>query len=103
MSAAKPPRMRGVAAWPARALWAVRQPALPMVVRPCLDCSGTRHHPSGKFRVNANGKLLDVRLPLHCAVCDRTSKVAVHERVHVQSLESARRVAYETNDPAAVR
>ncbi|MGW7404035.1 DUF1062 domain-containing protein [Streptomyces sp. NPDC054833] len=86
-----------------KALWAVRQSALPMVVRPCLNCSGTRHHPSGKIRVNANGKLLDVWLLLHCAVCARTSKVPVHERVHVSSLEPARRVAYETNDPAAVR
>jgi len=29
--------------------------------------------------------------------------VPVHERVHVQSLEHARRLAYEANDPAVVR
>jgi len=86
-----------------KALWAVRQSALPTVVRPCPDCSGTRHRPSGKIRVNANGKLLDVWLLLSCAACDRTSKVPVHERIHVSSLEPARRVAYETNDPAVVR
>lgn len=86
-----------------KARWAVRQTALPTVVRPCPDCSGTRHHPSGKFRVNANGKLLDVWLLLSCATCDRTSKVPVHERVHVRSLEPARLVAYETNDLAVVR
>ncbi len=86
-----------------KALWAVRQCALPTVVRPCPECSGTRHHPSGKFRVNANGKLLDVWLLLHCAGCGQTSKVPVHERVHVGSLDPARRVAYEANDPAVVR
>ena len=86
-----------------KARWAVRQSALPTVVRPCPDCSGTRHRPSGRIRVNANGKLLDVWLLLSCAGCDRTSKVPVHERVHVSSLEPARRVAYETNDPAVVR
>lgn len=86
-----------------KALWAVRQSALPTVVRRCPDCSGTRHHPSGKFRVNANGKLLDVWLLLHCGACGRTSKVPVHERVHVESLEPGRRAAYEANDPAAVR
>ncbi|MFI6656491.1 DUF1062 domain-containing protein [Streptomyces sp. NPDC050523] len=85
-----------------KAQWAVRQSALPTVVKPCLDCTGTRHRPSGKFRVNASGKLLDVWLLLNCAVCDRTSKVPVHERIHVSSLEPARRVAYESNDPAAV-
>jgi hypothetical protein len=86
-----------------KALWAVRRCALPIAVRPCPDCSGTRHHPSGKFRVNANGKLLDVWLLLLCAACGRTSKVPVHERVPVQSLEPARLVAYENNDAAVVR
>jgi hypothetical protein len=86
-----------------KALWAVREAGLPAVVKPCIDCTGTRHHPSGRFRVNANGKLLDVWLLLCCAACGRTSKVPVHERVHVQSLEPARRLAYETNDPAMVR
>ncbi|RGD56522.1 DUF1062 domain-containing protein [Kitasatospora xanthocidica] len=86
-----------------KALWAVRQSALPTVVRPCPDCPGTRHRASGKIRVNANGKLLDVWLLLSCATCDRTSKLPVHERAHVSTLEPARLVAYETNDPAAVR
>jgi hypothetical protein len=86
-----------------KARWAVRACGLPAVVKPCLDCSGTRHHPSGKFRVNANGKLLDVWLLLSCEACGRTSKVPVHERVPVQSLERARLLAYETNDPAMVR
>src|SRR5215469_8468009 len=86
-----------------KALWAVRESCLPTVVKPCMDCSGTRHHPSGRFRVNANGKLLDVWLLLRCAACGRTSKVPVHQRVPVQSLERARRLAYETNNPAMVR
>ncbi len=86
-----------------KALWAVHESALPTVVRPCPDCSGSRHRPSGKIRVNASGKLLDVWLLLSCAGCDRTSKVPVHERVHVSSLEPARLVAYENNDPAVVR
>jgi hypothetical protein len=86
-----------------KALWAVRESGLPTVVKSCMDCSGTRHYPSGKFRVNANGKLLDVWLLLCCAACGRTSKVPVHERVRVQSLEHARRLAYETNEPAMVR
>jgi hypothetical protein len=86
-----------------KALWVVRESGLPAVVKPCPDCSGTRHHPSGKFRVNANGKLLDVWLLLCCAACGRTSKVPVCERVRVQSLEPARRLAFQANDPAMVR
>ncbi|MFF3835923.1 DUF1062 domain-containing protein [Streptomyces sp. NPDC002458] len=86
-----------------KALWAVRESALPTLIRPCPDCSGSRHRPSGKIRVNASGKLLDVWLLLSCAGCDRTSKVPVHDRAHVSSLEPARLVAYENNDPAIVR
>ncbi|MFC1408574.1 DUF1062 domain-containing protein [Streptacidiphilus sp. N1-12] len=86
-----------------KALWAVRQSGLPAVVRPCPDCSGTRHRPTGRIRVNANGKLLDVWLLLGCEGCDRTSKVPVHERVHVSSLDPVRREAYENDDPAVVR
>ncbi|MER8185896.1 DUF1062 domain-containing protein [Kitasatospora sp. NPDC094015] len=86
-----------------KARWAVRQSALPTVVRPCPDCPATRHRPTGRIRVNASGKLLDVWLLLSCAGCDRTSKVPVHERVHVSSLAPARLVAFETNSPAVVR
>jgi hypothetical protein len=86
-----------------KALWAVRESGLPTIVRPCVDCSGDRHRPSGKIRMNANGKLLDVWLLICCTACDRTSKVPVHERVHTQSMDPARRMAYEVNDPTVVR
>jgi len=86
-----------------KAIWAVRECALPTVIRPCVDCSGTHHGPSGKFRVNANGKLLDVWLLLCCAACGRTSKVTVHDRVHVRALDRTRLLAYLSNDPAMVR
>lgn len=86
-----------------KAHWTVRQSGLPAVVKPCPDCPGTRHRPSGKFRVNANGKLLDVWLLLCCEPCGRTSKVPVHERIQVHSLDRARLLAYEANDPAVIR
>ena len=86
-----------------KVLWTVRESGMPTIVRPCTDCSGTRHRPSGRFRMNANGKQLDVWLLLLCAACGRTSKVPVHERVHVQSLDHARLLAYEANDLATVR
>jgi hypothetical protein len=86
-----------------KAHWTVRQSRLPAVVKPCQDCAGRRHRPAGNFRVNANGKLLDVWLLLYCAACGRTSKVPVHERIQVHSLKRARLLAYEANDPDVVR
>ncbi|KOX25541.1 hypothetical protein ADK67_17000 [Saccharothrix sp. NRRL B-16348] len=86
-----------------KALWVVRELGLPAIVKTCVTCRSTRHHATGKFRVNASGKLLDVWLLIGCAKCGRTSKVPVHERVHVQSLAHERLLGFERNDPALVR
>ncbi|MDQ2588325.1 hypothetical protein CKY47_31050 [Saccharothrix yanglingensis] len=86
-----------------KALWVVRELGLPAIVKACASCRSTRHHPTGKFRVNANGKLLDVWLLIRCELCGRASKVPVHERVRVQSLDHERLPAFEGNDPAMVR
>jgi hypothetical protein len=86
-----------------KALWVVRELGLPAIVKTCVSCRSARHHPTGKFRVNANGKLLDVWLLICCERCGRTSKIPVHERVCVQALQSERRLMFEHNDPAMVR
>jgi hypothetical protein len=86
-----------------KSLWVIRELALPVIVEACVSRRSTRHHPTGKFRVNANGKLLDVWMLICCDLCDRTSKIPIHERIHVQALESARLLGYENNDPSASR
>jgi hypothetical protein len=86
-----------------KALWVIRELGLPAIVRACVSCSSTRHHPTGKFRVNANGKLLDVWMLICCELCGRTSKIPIHERIYVQALESGRLLMFENNDPALVR
>lgn len=86
-----------------KALWVVRELGLPAIVKACVSCRSTRHHPTGKFRVNANGKLLDVWMLICCELCGRTSKIPVHERIHVQALEYERLLMFENNDPAMVR
>jgi hypothetical protein len=53
--------------------------------------------------VNANGKLLDVWMLICCELCDRTSKIPVHERINVRALEHERLLMFENNDPAMVR
>ncbi len=81
----------------------IRELGLPAIVRACASCRSARHHPTGKFRVNANGKLLDVWMLICCELCGRTSKIPIHERVHVQALASERLLMFEANDPAMVR
>ncbi|MFD0905765.1 DUF1062 domain-containing protein [Actinomadura sediminis] len=68
-----------------------------------MDCgSGSATTGEGRFRVNANGKLLDVWLLARCVSCDRTSKLTVHERVPVTSLDPAGLHRYRVNDPDLV-
>jgi hypothetical protein len=86
-----------------KALWVIRELGLPAIVKACVSCGCTRHHPTGKFRVNANGKLLDIWMLIGCELCGRTAKIPVHERSQVRALDSERLLMFENNDPAMVR
>ncbi|MEU0490096.1 DUF1062 domain-containing protein [Nocardiopsis changdeensis] len=78
--------------------WAVRRTRLPLPVLTCVDCSCERATTKdGRFRVNANGKLLHVWLLVNCVGCDRTGKLIVHERVPVRSLPADLLAGYTAN------
>lgn len=83
--------------------WVVRRTRLPLLSLRCVDC-GSRSATTGegRFRVNANGKLLDVWLLVRCVTCDRTSKLPVHERAAVRSLDPVELHGYRVNDPGLV-
>lgn len=79
--------------------WVVRRTRLPLLSLRCVDCrSESATTGEGRFRVNANGKLLDVWLLVRCVCCDRTSKLTVHERAPVKSFEPAELDRYRAND-----
>ena len=83
--------------------WVVRRTRLPLLSLRCLDCrSASATTGDGRFRVNANHKLLDVWLLVRCVSCDRTSKLTVHERAPVGSLDPAELHGYHVNDPRLV-
>ncbi|WP_026119123.1 DUF1062 domain-containing protein [Nocardiopsis ganjiahuensis] len=83
--------------------WAVRRTRLPLLAFACVDCSSERATTGdGRFRVNANGKLLDVWLLVNCVGCDRTSKLTVHHRVPVRSLAAELLQGYTANSAALV-
>jgi hypothetical protein len=83
--------------------WIVRRTGLPLLSLRCVDCpSRSATTGKGRFRVNANGKLLDVWLLVRCVSCDRTSKLAVHERAPVRSLDPTLLDGYHINDPKLV-
>jgi hypothetical protein len=83
--------------------WFVRRTRLPLLSLRCADCRAeSATTGDGRFRVNANGKLLDVWLLVRCLSCGRTSKLTVHERTPVRSFGPAGLDGYRANDPALV-
>lgn len=67
-------------------LWVVVPTCLPTIVRRCHACGADRFRTTGKFRVNANHKLLDAWLLALCTGCGDTTKLTVFERTNVRSV-----------------
>ena len=83
--------------------WVVRRTRLPLLSLRCVTCRAESATAArGRFRVNANGKLLDVWLLVHCVSCDRTSKLTVRERATVSSFDPVELHGHQLNDPALV-
>lgn len=68
--------------------WVVMPTCLPVILRRCHDCASGRFRASGKFRINAHHKLLDVWLLALCTVCGATTKLTILERRNVRSIRA---------------
>ncbi|KQX65574.1 hypothetical protein ASD48_19920 [Streptomyces sp. Root1310] len=73
---------------------------LPIVLRRCHACASDRFRANGKFRVNANHKLLDAWLLVLCTACGDTAKLTVLERMNVRSVRPELLDRLHDNDPA---
>jgi hypothetical protein len=82
--------------------WAVVPTCLPLVRRRCHVCGSDRFRASGKFRVNANHKLLDAWLLALCTGCGDTVKLTLLERTNVRSISPALLDRLHTNDAGLV-
>ncbi|GAA4699345.1 DUF1062 domain-containing protein [Phytohabitans rumicis] len=79
--------------------WVVVPICLPLVRRRCHACGSERFRPSGKFRVNANHKLIDAWLLVLCTACGETAKLTVLERMNVRSVPPDLLDRLHHNDP----
>ncbi|WP_432134967.1 MULTISPECIES: DUF1062 domain-containing protein [unclassified Streptomyces] len=79
--------------------WVVMPTCLPLVARRCHTCASVRFRASGKFRVNAHHKLIDIWLLVLCTGCGETAKLTVLERVHVRSVPPGLLDRLHGNDP----
>ena len=58
---------------------------------------------SRKFRVNANGKVIDVWLIYNCKVCNKSWNYPILERVHVSTIDKNLLQSYMSNDEELAR
>ncbi|MFI6274933.1 DUF1062 domain-containing protein [Streptomyces sp. NPDC050988] len=72
---------------------------LPLVLRRCHACASERFRANGRFRVNANHKLIDVWLLALCTACGETTKLTVLERMNVRSVRAGLLDRLHDNDP----
>ncbi|MFE7710609.1 DUF1062 domain-containing protein [Streptomyces sp. NPDC057486] len=79
--------------------WVVAPTYLPTVLRRCHACASERFRANGKFRVNANHKLLDAWLLVLCTACGDTAKLTVLERINVRSVRPELLDRLHDNDP----
>jgi hypothetical protein len=88
---------------PAAVTWRLCLTGLPRLRGRCASCAPpSTFDPTGKFRVNANGKTIDVWLLLRCRGCGQARKATVVERAPVRSIDTALLRRYHDNDPTLI-
>jgi hypothetical protein len=84
--------------------WTIVPRDCPRPVLACPTCGGDRpFHPSGKIRLNANGKRLDAWLIYKCDDCDRTWNRPFLERRLATDVPPSDLAALRSGDPVFVR
>jgi hypothetical protein len=78
--------------------WFVVPTCLPVIIRRCHRCGSQRFRADGRFRVNANHKLLDAWLLALCTICQDTTKLTVFERTSVRAVPPALLDRLQHND-----
>ena len=74
----------------------------PRFLKTCPRCKCTSYENSGCFRVNANGKRLDIWLICRCEHCKTIWNLPVYERVDRVALPADDLSGYFSNDPALI-
>jgi hypothetical protein len=83
-----------------RKLWLIIPDQLPSVIRRCPKCKEkTEFQNSGKFRVNANGRLLDIWLIYRCTHCDTSWNMTIIERANPENIEKEEYEGFLSNSP----
>ncbi|ESZ69288.1 hypothetical protein X727_17155 [Mesorhizobium sp. L103C119B0] len=84
--------------------WAIAPEIAPRPLIHCNRCGAVKaYRCSDKFRVNANGKRIDVWLIYRCIDCDNSWNFGIFERCNRRDIEPTLLTALESNDPTLAR
>lgn len=79
--------------------WEVIPDVLPEVKRNCPKCGEKKHFKnSEKFRVNANGSLIDIWLIYQCIKCKSTWNMTIYERINLKEISKEEYGKFLSND-----
>lgn len=79
--------------------WEIIPDTTPVVKRNCPKCGEKKHYVnSEKFRVNANGSLIDIWLIYQCEKCNSTWNMTIHERIHPNTISKTQYEKFQAND-----
>ncbi len=82
-----------------KVVWEVQYLSPPTVLRYCKKCGEkTEYVSSGLFRVNGQGKRLDIWLIYKCSNCDTTWKSTIYSRISPKNLSPGLLEGFHTND-----
>jgi hypothetical protein len=83
--------------------WTVEPAGLPLIARGCTSCHRKQlFECSERFRINANGRVLDVWLIYNCLHCDATFNLSILRRTNINEFDRNLLVKYERNDKQTV-
>ena len=86
---------------PTTAVWRILPVGTPALLKRCPRCDQVRPFVSSdKFRINAQGRRIDVWLVYRCSYCDHTYNREVLSRVSPESIPPDRYAGYLANDPS---
>lgn len=79
--------------------WLIKPKSTPVVRKNCSKC-GTKTHfiNSKKFRVNANGKNIDIWLIFNCEHCKSNWNMTIHERINPKTIDPVLYYQFLSND-----
>lgn len=78
--------------------WEIRVKNCPLLIKKCSHCDSDRFYCSGKFRMNAQKKNIDVWLIYRCVKCDNTCNMTLLSRTKPDLIDKNLFHSFSMND-----